>query len=208
VESAVKLTPKGRATRARIVAGAADLILQRGVGGTSLDDIRADTGTSKGQLFHYFPAGKSELVGAIAALQAGRVLDAQRPYLDTLASWEDWERWRDAVIAHYEAQPGWGCPIGQLTAEVAAEDAGLAQELVGHVDAWRAYLEAGIRRMIDQGALAPETDARLLSLSVFSALQGGLLLMRTYGSSEPLIAALDAGLVTLRAHAHAHAPGP
>ena len=46
------LTAKGEATRARIVEAAADLILARGVGSTSLDDIRAGTATSKSQLFH------------------------------------------------------------------------------------------------------------------------------------------------------------
>ena len=59
------LTPRGAATRARIVEAAADLVLARGVGGTSLDDIRSGTATSKSQLFHYFPGGKSDLIGAI-----------------------------------------------------------------------------------------------------------------------------------------------
>ncbi|MDT7645760.1 MAG: hypothetical protein QOC75_2760, partial [Pseudonocardiales bacterium] len=40
-----KLTPKGAATRARIVASGADLVLARGVGGTSLDDICTGTAT-------------------------------------------------------------------------------------------------------------------------------------------------------------------
>src|ERR1700742_3542523 len=102
------LTSKGAATCARIVEAAADLVLARGVGGTSLDDIRAGTATSKSQLFHYFPGGKSELVGAIAAFQAERVLDAQRPYHDALDSWEAWEAWRAAILAHYGAQPHWG----------------------------------------------------------------------------------------------------
>ena len=92
------LTAKGAATRTRIVETAAELVLARGVGATSLDDIRAGTATSKSQLFHYFPDGKSELVSAIAAYQAERVLDAQRPYLDELDTWESWERWREAVL--------------------------------------------------------------------------------------------------------------
>jgi AcrR family transcriptional regulator len=83
-----RLTPKGAASRARIVEAAADLILARGVGGTRLDDIRTGTATSKSQLFHYFPGGKSDLVTAIASLQAERVLDAQRPFLETLDTWE------------------------------------------------------------------------------------------------------------------------
>src|ERR1700722_3226993 len=112
--SEVVLTPKGAATRARIVEPAADLVLARGVGATSLDDIRAGTATSKSQLFHYFPGGKSDLVGAIASLQGERVLDAQRPYLETLDSWEAWEGWCEAVVTHYGSQPHWGCPIGAL----------------------------------------------------------------------------------------------
>src|SRR5207244_7238229 len=107
-----RLTPKGAATRARIVEAAADLILARGAGGTRLDDIRAGTATSKSQLFHYFPGGKSELVSAIASFQSERVLDAQRPFLDTLDTWEAWDGWRDAVVAHYGSQTHWGCPIG------------------------------------------------------------------------------------------------
>ena len=71
------LTTKGAATRERIVRAAADLILERGVGGMTLDEIRAGTATSKSQLFHYFPGGKSDLVAAIAAFQSERVREAQ-----------------------------------------------------------------------------------------------------------------------------------
>src|SRR6202035_3868577 len=90
------LTPKGAANRARIVRAAADLVLARGAGGTRLDDIRAGTGTSKSQLFHYFPGGKSDLVRALADFQSARVLDAQRPFLDALDTWEAWDAWRNA----------------------------------------------------------------------------------------------------------------
>src|ERR1700721_1265338 len=116
------LTPKGTATRDRIVEVAADLVLARGVGGTTLDDIRAGTATSKSQLFHYFPGGKAELVGAIASFQGERVLDAQRPFLDSLDSWEAWDSWRGAVLAHYGSQKHWGCPISALAREVVGSD--------------------------------------------------------------------------------------
>ena len=52
--SEVAVTDQGRETRARIVAAAAALIGERGVAGTSLDDIRAATSSSKSQLYHYF----------------------------------------------------------------------------------------------------------------------------------------------------------
>jgi AcrR family transcriptional regulator len=196
-----KLTPKGAATRARIVEAAADLILARGVGATSLDDIRAGTATSKSQLFHYFPGGKSDLIGVIAAFQSERVLDAQRPFLDTLDTWEAWEGWRDAVVAHYSSQPSWGCPIGALATELIGNDPGRAAEVADHLDHWRAYLQAGLVRMRDSGLLRADVDPESLALAIFAALQGGLMLTQTMRSSKPLEAALDTALTALRAQA-------
>lgn len=194
------LTPKGLATRARIVEAAADLLLARGVGGTSLDDIRALTSTSKSQLFHYFPGGKSDLVGAIAAFQAERVRQAQQPYINKLDTWDDWHGWRDAIIAHYMSQPRWGCPIGALASEVSGTDPALAAELVTHMDRWREYLRAGLERMREAGLLRADTDPELLALSVFASLQGGLLLMQTMQSIQPLTAALDGALAALHTY--------
>lgn len=196
---APQLTARGAATRARIVESAAEQVLAGGVGGTSLDDIRADTETSKSQLFHYFPGGKSELVGAIASLQADRVLASQEPYLSRLATWDDWREWRDAVVAHYGSQPHWGCPIGALANELIGTDPERAAEVTAHMEHWRGLLEAGVTRLRGAGELSPDADPRTLSLAVFASLQGGLLLTATAESIEPLEAALDGALAMLAA---------
>jgi AcrR family transcriptional regulator len=188
------LTAKGAATRARIVEAAADLILARGVGGTSLDDIRAGTATSKSQLFHYFPGGKSELIGAIAAFQSERVLASQRPWLDSLDTWAAWQGWRDAVVAHYGSQAHWGCPIGTLAGELAGNDPARAAEVAAYMDQWCGYLADGLRRMRANGLLRADADPERLALGTFAALQGGLLLAQTRRSIEPLEAALDGAL--------------
>src|SRR6202035_3000358 len=197
----IRLTPKGAATRARIVEAAADLVLARSVGGTSLDDICAGTSTSRSQVFHYFPGGKGDLVSAIASFQSDRVLDAQRPFLDELDTWEAWEGWRDAVVVHYRSQPHWGCPIGALTAELIRNEPARAAELTALMDRWRGYLEAGLRRMHTSGLLRADADPRTLALSTFAALHGGLVLTQTMQSIEPLEAALDGALTSLRAAA-------
>jgi AcrR family transcriptional regulator len=168
------------------------------MGATSLDDIRAATATSKSQLFHYFPGGKGELVSAIAAYQSERVLDAQRPYLDELDTWEAWERWREAVLTHYGSQPHWGCPIGALTTELLGAEPDRAAELTGHMDRWRRYLEDGLRRMQAAGRLRADADPHELALATFASLHGGLALTQMMESIEPLDAALSAALVALR----------
>ena len=85
-------TARGMATRQRIVEGAAAEIRERGVAMTTLDDVRARTGTSKSQLFHYFPGGKEELLLAVARYEADRVLTDQQPQLGELTSWPAWPR--------------------------------------------------------------------------------------------------------------------
>ena len=72
-----RLTAKGERTRARIVEAAAGLIYERGVAGTSLDDIRSAAGVSGSQLSHYF-AGKDELVQAVIGRQAEAIAGNQR----------------------------------------------------------------------------------------------------------------------------------
>ena len=96
---ATELTAKGRATRSRIVEGAAEVLRERGVAAATLDDVMARTRTSKSQLFHYFPGGKDELLLAVARFEADQVLTDQMPYLGCLDSWEAWRCWRDVVVA-------------------------------------------------------------------------------------------------------------
>ncbi|HWI74470.1 MAG TPA: TetR family transcriptional regulator C-terminal domain-containing protein, partial [Baekduia sp.] len=186
---------KGEATRARIVEATADRILAAGIGATSLDDVRADTSTSKSQLFHYFPGGKAELVRAVVAFQGERVLDAQRPALDTLDSLAAWEAWRDALVAHYRAQPHFGCPIGSLSAEAAGTDPELSRQIDAYMRGWRRALQDGLERM----DLRDDADPERLAASLFAAVQGGLLLTRTEQALWPLEAALDGALVQVRA---------
>src|SRR5881628_1811820 len=112
-----RLTAKGERTRSRIIAGAAAEIRDFGVGVTTLDDILFRTRTSKGQLFHYFPRGKEELLLAVVEHEAQRVLDEQQPHLGRLTSWQAWQDWRDALVDRYRRQ-GTDCPLAILMTEL------------------------------------------------------------------------------------------
>jgi AcrR family transcriptional regulator len=91
-------TRRGQASRERIIASAADLVGERGVDGTSLDDVLATAGASKSQLYHYF-RDKGDLVRAVVARQTERVLASQMPLLDELDSWAAIAAWFDALVA-------------------------------------------------------------------------------------------------------------
>ncbi|MFC7649562.1 TetR/AcrR family transcriptional regulator [Streptosporangium lutulentum] len=91
------LTKRGEATRRRILEAATDLIFDQGATSTTLDEVRAVTRTSKSQLYHYF-ADKSDLVRAVIEHQTQRMIDAQRPLIDEIESFEDLVAWRDHLV--------------------------------------------------------------------------------------------------------------
>src|SRR5260370_33269958 len=70
VPDAGELTPKGRATRDRIVAAAADLMVGQGVAGTSLQEVQQAARGSGPQMYHYF-GDRASLVQAVPALSGG-----------------------------------------------------------------------------------------------------------------------------------------
>jgi len=82
-----ELTAKGKATRNRIVEGAAVVLREKGVSAATLDDVMARTHASKSQLFHYFPDGKSDLLLAVAEYEAEQILADQQP-MTVLETWQ------------------------------------------------------------------------------------------------------------------------
>ncbi|MFJ8154379.1 TetR/AcrR family transcriptional regulator [Streptomyces sp. NPDC094468] len=191
------LTAKGRATRARIVEGAAEVLRAHGVAGTTLDDIRGRTGTSKSQLFHYFPDGKDALLLAVARYEADRVLEDQQPHLGRLDSWESWGRWRDVVVERYELQ-GDQCPLGALFLQVGRSSPGARAIVTELMRQWQEQLARGIRALQANGLVSADLDVGRTSAALLAGIQGGVSLMMSTGDSAHLRAALDTGIEHLR----------
>ncbi|MFT9822988.1 TetR/AcrR family transcriptional regulator, partial [Mycobacteroides abscessus subsp. abscessus] len=117
--SAAKLpaTAHGRRTRAAIIDAAAQMMYQKGVAATSLDDILAASSTGKSQLYHYFK-DRSELVKAVVERQTELVLAAQ-PTLTQIDSMDGVEQWAQAILANHDVPGGpFGCPLGSMAAEL------------------------------------------------------------------------------------------
>ncbi|KND26117.1 TetR/AcrR family transcriptional regulator [Streptomyces acidiscabies] len=192
------LTAKGRATRKRIVAGAAEVLRELGIAHATLDDIRGRTGTSKSQLFHYFPDGKDELLLAVARFEAEQVLEDQQPFLGRLNSWEAWAQLRDVVVERYE-RLGDHCPLGALFLQVGRDRPGARAIVVELMRRWQEYLAQGIRELQAAGLVSPALDVERTSASLLAGIQGGVMIMMSTGDSAHLKAALDTGIDHLRA---------
>jgi AcrR family transcriptional regulator len=198
---APRLTARGAATRNRILNAAAELMYVKGVAATTLDDVRAASGTSKSQLYHHFP-DKDALVRGVIAKRAADILELEQHRLQRLNSLRGLERWRDAMVQNNALRDGaYGCPLGSLANEVADRDEEARSALAEHFKSWEGLLAAGLRRMRDAGILRSDADPERLATGIMASLQGGYLLAQTAHDVTPMKIALDMALDHVRAYA-------
>jgi TetR/AcrR family transcriptional regulator, transcriptional repressor for nem operon len=188
------LTRRGRETRQRIVAAAAELMFENGVAETTLEDIRAAAGVSGSQVYHYFQ-DKQALVRVVIDYQTDAVLNIQGTHLDRLDTLPGLRAWRDFLVEH-QRRLGCrgGCPIGALGAEVAETDAAARLAAARGLRRWEGRIRDGFRAMHARGDLPAGTDPDDLALATLAALQGGLLLTQLQRDTKPLEVALNAML--------------
>jgi len=184
-----RLTPKGERTRARIVEEAAILIHERGVAGTTLDDVKAAAEVSGSQLYHYFP-DKNDLVQAVIDYQADATVTNQR-HAD-LGSVEGVQAWRDMVITAAErVQAKGGCPLGSLGGQLAESDPEARSLIAAGFERWTTEISQGLRSLQASGQLPPGLDPDDLAVTLLATLQGGLLLAQVQRSTRPFETAVD-----------------
>ncbi|SBS72829.1 Transcriptional regulatory protein [uncultured Mycobacterium sp.] len=194
------LTRKGVRTRDRIVAVAADLMQERGVARTTIEDIQAAAGISSSQLYHYF-ADKGALVAAVIELQGQRVLSVQHVGLDRLTCVDDLWRWRDLVVGIRTAQSCvGGCPLGSLAADLSETDALARAQLARWFAEWERMLRDGLAGMAAAGQFVAGTDTDRLALALLAATQGGLLLSQVNRDTTALTAAMDTVIAQIGSH--------
>jgi TetR/AcrR family transcriptional repressor of nem operon len=186
-----KLTAKGRATRERIVAAASNLMLQRGVARTTIEDIQEAAAISTSQMYHYF-TDKNDLVAAVIDFQTDHVLGVQHLGLDRIDSINDLYRWRDIMVdlVRNLGCVG-GCPIGSMANELSETDPIARARLARSFAQWENMIHDGLVTIAARGELRKGTDINRIALALLAGIQGGLLLSQVRRDTAPLEAAVD-----------------
>ena len=184
-----KLTAKGARTRARIVEAAAALIHERGVAGTTLDDVKMAAEVSGSQLYHYFP-DKDELVQAVIDYHADGIVSRNRQAL--LGSADGVEAWRKMVItAAKRTKAKGGCALGSLVGQLAESDPEARKLIASGFDRWEAAIGEGLRSLHAEGKLPSDVDPDDLAVTLLATLEGGLLLAQAQRSTRPFETAIN-----------------
>ena len=182
-------------TRARMVAGAADLMSRRGVNATSMRDVVRHTGTPRGSISHHFPRGKQQLIED-AIVFAGKQVSGPLQHLTqdrgAIAGLREFiALWRKTLErSKFQA----GCPVLAVAVEQFVNDAterdgrpdaaaqGRLLDLADGVFAdWQRIMVRALRR---EGV--PPVRARRLAALVIASTEGTVAMCRAARSAQPL----------------------
>ena len=192
-------TGRGRASRERIVQRAAELFAERGIAGTSLDEVLAAAGAGKGQFYHYFRS-RDELAAAAVEQRCAQVVTGLTQALGGVSSLAELEQALAGFIAGFEQMGLPGCPIGTLATEVAGRNEAARLQAAAGFDAWERLLADALARMRQRGELRPDAPPAMLATGLLASIEGGMVLSQTRRDVTPLRIAVNAGLAQVRTY--------
>jgi AcrR family transcriptional regulator len=190
-----EFTEKGRRTRERIVAVAAQLVHERGEAAVGIRDVKQAAGVSGSQMTHYFP-DRQTLMRAVVARRSQDVAESlRRPVLGDLDSFEKLRAWADMnVKAQRRFRCQGGCTFGALVGQMAESDEVAREGLAAGYADWIDRIAGGLESMRRRGELRDDADPRRLALGLIAAHQGGATITQATRDVEPLATALDSAI--------------
>lgn len=175
-------TGKAERTRQYIIEQAAHLFNQKGYAGTSLQDIMAATGLTKGGIYGHFES-KEEIAIAAFDYASGIILQLLSqtigPHATSSAKLEALlEFYKKYIISPPVTG---GCPV--LNTSVEADDTNplLRASVVKVLNKMHRSLEHIVQQGIQHGEFKPTTNPEQFAILFVSMIEGGVMVSKAYG---------------------------
>ncbi len=171
--------------KAKLLEAAVVLIRTKGFAGTSVDDLCAAAGVTKGAFFHHFPS--KEALGVAAAEFWSETTGAffrEAPY-----NWRDDPLDRVLGYIDFRSQliegpvEGFTCVAGTMVQEAFHTSPAIRDACDASISGNAAMLEADIAEAIERHGVTGVT-AKSLSLHIQAVLQGGFILAKAKGGAD------------------------
>lgn len=172
------------ATRSKLIEATGSLITKRGFNATTVDDICAEAGVTKGSFFHHFK-NKDEIGEAVVRAwgEFGRVTYAKasaRPGGPL-----------EEIHAIFEIMEGLTrqfapcvCAVGMMSQEMAVEHPGLRAACARELDMWTENMRSRLKAAKEQFATTTDFDPDEVAWFLNSIWQGSMLIAKTRQEQE------------------------
>jgi TetR/AcrR family transcriptional regulator, transcriptional repressor for nem operon len=179
-------------TRQYILEKAAAVFNKKGFDGTSLADLEAETGLSKGALYGNF-RDKETLAAQAFAHSTARIKHLMLEELKGISSHRGKLFALLDFFARYADRPpiAGGCPLMNLAVEADDNRISMRPVVAGEINRMVRFIDALIRKGIRSGEFKKDTDHRALAYTFFCALEGAIMFSRVERSREPMHIIVD-----------------
>lgn len=175
---------KRQDTRERILANTESLLLERGFTGTSIDEILAATGITKGAFFYHFKS-KAELARALVERYAARDYElfeqfskradelSEDPLQSMLIFLKLFEEFIEALN-----EPPAGCVFASYVYESQQFDEEIKEFIAKSFKKWGAIYEQRIEQIMKKYPPKIEVNPTEISETIMCIIEGGFILSR------------------------------
>jgi len=181
-------TSRGEKTRRRIVGHATLLMYEKGYAKTTIDDVIAAAGVTKGSFYFHF-ASKEELGYAVIENASEHILASLRRTLDRpdLTHYERIEAMLAEIQGIVEAADcSRGCIMGNLALETSNVNDGFRERLAQTFRSWSELIASELEKMKEAGELPSDFDSIAYADFAISALEGGIMISKVTLDPAPM----------------------
>lgn len=173
---------KAEKTKAFIIEKTAPLFNKKGYAGTSLNDITAATGLTKGSIYGNF-ADKDEVALAAFDHNFRQVLQIVRGEMSA------YETVKEKLLVYVKVYsdflkgpfPEGGCPILNTAIEADDTHEALKEKACAAFTSWKNNLSALIRKGIDSGEFKAGIDPEQTALTMIAMIEGAIMITKLTG---------------------------
>ncbi|WP_034272934.1 TetR/AcrR family transcriptional regulator [Actinospica robiniae] len=183
-------------TRERLIESTRELLWERGYVGVSPKAIQQRADAGQGSMYHHFASKE-----ALAAEAIGRSAEQLRAAAETQLSGPGTAVERIGAYLRREREVLRGCPIGRLTQDPEVMAIPALRAPVEQTLAWiRSRLARVLAEGREQGEFSSRLDPDATAAMIIATLQGGYVLARAAGTTEPFDQAVTGTLALIDAN--------
>ncbi|AEV98213.1 hypothetical protein A4D02_35295 [Niastella koreensis] len=177
---------KAKATRADLLQKAFELIYQNGYQATSIDEMLATTGVTKGALYYHFKNKEEMGLAIIDEVIYNEVFPFIKAKLEESDDVREnlYNMMSGLLLKHSFFKVEYGCPAVNLMSEMAPVNELFRKTLKKQFSAWQKAIEQAIVKGQETGQLALTHNAKQIALYILAGYQGARNMGKLYGRSS------------------------